>query len=171
MPRSPRRYDAQADSGRARHQRTAAVGAELATDRALEIAAAEALGRALGIGEPRDRHGHEHIDRSAGDMGALPAMALGLHHRIALGHEHLAMAHQADVMVSGACRLLDAAWTEVDARNASAEEKKAKGRGSERIRAMSKIVGPPPASNAERVTSLEEFMRSKWPNWKGGASS
>ena len=57
----------------------AAFGAELASNRLFEIAAAELFGRSLGVGEPCYRHRNENVRRSTRDVLAFPAMALGLH--------------------------------------------------------------------------------------------
>jgi len=60
----------------------AAFRAELARDRPFEIGASELLGRSLGVGESCFWHRHEHIRRSASDVLAFPAMALGFHHGV-----------------------------------------------------------------------------------------
>ena len=58
---------------------------------AFEIAARELLRRSLGVAEAVDRHQHEHVGRAAGDILAFAAVALRLHHRLALGDiAHLA---------------------------------------------------------------------------------
>src|SRR5690242_10346126 len=61
----------------------AAFGTELARHRPLQIAALELLRRALGVFETGNRHRDKHVGRAAGDVLALAAVALCLHHRIA----------------------------------------------------------------------------------------
>src|SRR6185437_10715883 len=63
----------------------AAVGAELARHRPLEVAAREGLGRALGVLVAGGRHDDERVGRAAGDVLAFAAVALRLQHRLALG--------------------------------------------------------------------------------------
>src|SRR5260370_30457767 len=63
----------------------AAFGAEFPRHGALEIAARELLGGFLGVFEAGDRHQHEQVGRAARDVLAFAAMALRLHHRLALG--------------------------------------------------------------------------------------
>src|ERR1017187_1198051 len=65
---------------------SAAIGAEFARDRILQIATGEFLRRTLGVGKPRYRHRDENVGRAAGDVLAFAAMALSLHHRLAVGH-------------------------------------------------------------------------------------
>ena len=58
------------------HQVRAALGAELAGDRPLQVAARERLRLTLGVVEPSHRHGHEEVRRAARQVLAFPAMAL-----------------------------------------------------------------------------------------------
>src|SRR5258708_7118585 len=62
-----------------------ALGTELPRHRVLEVAALELLRLVLGVAEAADRHGDEHVRRTTGDVLALAAMALRLHHGIAVG--------------------------------------------------------------------------------------
>src|SRR4029078_12842299 len=64
----------------------AALGAELARDRAGKIAARKPLGCALARVEAGRRDEQEHLRRAAGDVLALPAMALPFHDGLALRH-------------------------------------------------------------------------------------
>src|SRR5439155_17909162 len=52
---------------------------------AFQVAAGELLGRLSGVFEAADRHQQEHVGRTARDVLALAAVALRLHHRLALG--------------------------------------------------------------------------------------
>src|SRR5882724_807021 len=76
---------------RPRHQMRAAFGAKVPRHGAFKIAAPKLFGRPRGIAEAVGRHQDKHVGRAAGDILALAAMALRLHHRLALGHiAHLA---------------------------------------------------------------------------------
>ena len=69
----------------------AAFGAEFPRNRLFEVAARKLFGRALGIFEAVQRHQHEQVRRAAGHVLAFAAMALRLHHGLALGDiAHLA---------------------------------------------------------------------------------
>ncbi len=69
----------------------AAFGAKVPGHGAFKIAAGKLFGRPRGIAEATGRHQDKHVGRAAGDILALAAMALRLHHRLALGHiAHLA---------------------------------------------------------------------------------
>src|SRR5216684_1578752 len=67
-------------------QMGAAFGAEFPRHRVLEIAAGKLLRRSLGVAEAVARHQQKHVWRAAGDILAFAAVALRLHHRLALGH-------------------------------------------------------------------------------------
>jgi hypothetical protein len=66
-----------------RYDMGAALGAELASDRPLEIAADKLFGGSLGIRESCYRHRNENVGRSARYVLAFAAMALGFHHGFA----------------------------------------------------------------------------------------
>ena len=84
-------YDRRGQARPPRQQVRAAVGTEFPRYGAFEIAAGKLLGRSLGVAEAVDWHQHEHVGRAAGDVLAFAAVALRLHHRLALGHiAHLA---------------------------------------------------------------------------------
>src|SRR6266478_4791989 len=71
---------------RPRHQMRAAFGAKVPGHGAFKIAARKLFGRPRGIAEAIGRHQDKHVGRAAGDILALAAMALRLHHRLAFGH-------------------------------------------------------------------------------------
>src|ERR1700688_3142449 len=64
----------------------AAFGAEFPRHRVLEIAAGKLLRRSLGVAEAVARHQQKHVGGAAGDILAFAAVALRLHHRLALGY-------------------------------------------------------------------------------------
>src|SRR5258707_9454284 len=69
----------------------AALGAEFPRHRAFKITARKLLGGSPAIAEAADRHQKKHGGSAAADILAFAAMALRLHHRLALGHiAHLA---------------------------------------------------------------------------------
>src|SRR2546429_4644384 len=69
----------------------AAFGAEFPRHGAFEIAARELPGRSLGKAEAVARHQDEHVGRASADVLTLAAVALRLHHWLALGQiAHLA---------------------------------------------------------------------------------
>ena len=71
------------ESRRTGYDMGAAVGAEFASDRPFEIAAAKLFGRSLSVGESCYRHRNENVGRSTRDVLAFPAMALRFHHGFA----------------------------------------------------------------------------------------
>ena len=64
----------------------AAILAEFARHRPIEIAAGEALGRAAHVAEALGRHQHEHVRRAAADVLAFAAVTLRFEARFAVGH-------------------------------------------------------------------------------------
>jgi len=64
---------------------SAAFSAKLARDRPFEISSRELLRRTLSVLESGFRHRDEDVRRSASDVLAFAAMALGFHHRVSLG--------------------------------------------------------------------------------------
>ena len=73
------------ETGGACGQVGAAIGAELAGDRVIEIRTGEIFRFALGVGKAVGGHADKDIRLAAGDVLALATMALRFHHRIALG--------------------------------------------------------------------------------------
>src|SRR5262249_21614603 len=67
------------------HHVGAAFRTKLARHRLFEIAAGKLLRHTLGVFETVERHRHEHVGRAARDILAFAAVALSLHHRLALG--------------------------------------------------------------------------------------
>src|ERR1700682_1930229 len=69
----------------------AAFGAEFPRHCAFKIAASKLLGHSIGIGKAVGRHQKKHVGRAARDILAFAAMALRLHHRLAISDiAHLA---------------------------------------------------------------------------------
>src|SRR5437870_1268702 len=62
-----------------------AIAAKLACHGSREVAPAEPLRRALGIGETRLRHAHGHVRRVSRDVLAFATMTLRFDHRFTLG--------------------------------------------------------------------------------------
>lgn len=80
------------------------------------------------------------------------------------GYEDLrvAMAAEADRVLSGAGRLLDKAWNEVEIRHAVEADRMKHGdrRGKDRIRSMSRVLAtrPPPKTTEDRVAALQGLL-------------